>query len=242
MTVVALVGTQWGGDEGKGKITDVLAAKADVVVRYQGGNNAGHTVVVDDETFKLHLIPSGILYQNKDCLIGNGVVVDPRVLCEEIAYLQRSGIDTSGLHVSERAHLIMPYHRVLDQLEEGKRELKIGTTGRGGIGPPCYVDKYMRIGIRMLDLRSKASLERAVDRALPFKNQVLQKVYNHPRFDRDQLVEEYLDYAQIIVPCWPTHRCSLMRPEQREKGSFWKGGAGNASRCGSRDISLCHFF
>lgn len=223
MTVVALVGTQWG-DEGKGKITDVLAAKADVVVRYQGGNNAGHTVVVDDETFKLHLIPSGILYQNKDCIIGNGVVVDPRVLCEEIAYLQRSGIDTSGLHVSERAHLIMPYHRVLDQLEEGKRELKIGTTGRG-IGP-CYVDKYMRIGIRMLDLRSKASLERAVDRALPFKNQVLQKVYNHPGFDRDQLVEEYLDYAQIIVPLLADTSLFIDEARAEGKGILLEGAQG----------------
>ena len=145
MTVVALVGTQWG-DEGKGKITDVLASKADVVARYQGGNNAGHTVVVGEDTYKLHLIPSGILYEGTTCLIGNGVVVDPKVLCEEIDYLHRAGISTANLYISEKAHLIMPYHRVLDQLEESQRTLKIGTTGRG-IGP-CYVDKYMRMGVQ----------------------------------------------------------------------------------------------
>lgn len=223
MTVVALVGTQWG-DEGKGKITDVLAATADVVVRYQGGNNAGHTVVVDDETYKLHLIPSGILYQDKDCLIGNGVVVDPQVLCDEIAYLQRAGIDTSSLHVSERAHLIMPYHKVLDQLEEGQRELKIGTTGRG-IGP-CYVDKYMRIGIRMLDLRSRASLERALNRTLPFKNQVLQKVYNYPGFDRDELVEKYLGYAKTIVPLLADTSLFIDEARAEGKGILLEGAQG----------------
>jgi adenylosuccinate synthase len=197
MTVVALVGTQWG-DEGKGKITDVLASRADVVARYQGGNNAGHTVVVGDTTYKLHLIPSGILYEGTTCLIGNGVVVDPKVLCEEIAYLHRGGISTANLHISEKAHLIMPYHRVLDQLEEGQRALKIGTTGRG-IGP-AYVDKYMRMGVRMIDLKSQQSLERAIDQVLPFKNRLLQKVYDHPGFTREELVEEYQIYAKTMVP------------------------------------------
>ncbi|MGB4431534.1 MAG: adenylosuccinate synthetase, partial [Limnochordia bacterium] len=139
MSVVALVGTQWG-DEGKGKITDVLASQADVVVRYQGGNNAGHTVVVGEKTYKLHLVPSGILSADTMCIIGNGVVVDPQVLCSEIQSLNAWGISTSNLYVSERAHVIMPYHRVLDELEESRRVSKIGTTARG-IGP-AYVDKY----------------------------------------------------------------------------------------------------
>lgn len=213
MTVVALVGTQWG-DEGKGKITDVLASKADVVARYQGGNNAGHTVVVGDTTYKLHLIPSGILYEGTTCLIGNGVVVDPKVLCEEIAYLHQSGISTANLYVSEKAHLIMPYHRVLDQLEESQRTLKIGTTGRG-IGP-AYVDKFMRMGVRMLDLKSRESLERAIDQVLPFKNQLLQQVYDHPGFIREELVEEYLAYAETIVPLLAD--TSLVVHEARKAG------------------------
>src|SRR5690554_4000589 len=124
MPVVVLVGTQWG-DEGKGKITDVLAARADVVARYQGGNNAGHTVVVGDTEYKLHLVPSGILYEDKVCVIGNGVVIDPQVLCQEIQYLRDGGINTSNLHISDKAHLIMPYHRALDQLEEESRSQRI---------------------------------------------------------------------------------------------------------------------
>ena len=173
MTVVALVGTQWG-DEGKGKITDVLASKADVVVRYQGGNNAGHTVVVGEQTYKLHLIPSGMLSAGTTCVIGNGVVIDPQVLCRELEYLQTGGISTSLLRISENAHVIMPYHRVLDELEEAQRTVKIGTTARG-IGP-AYVDKYMRIGIRMMELKSPERLEAALDRALPSRT-LLQKVY-----------------------------------------------------------------
>ena len=133
MPIAALVGTQWG-DEGKGKITDVLAAKADVVARYQGGNNAGHTVVVENVKYKLHLIPSGILYSGTTCLIGNGVVVDPKVLVEEMRYLHEHGIDTGNLYISDKAHVIMPYHKVLDKLEEQARRLKIGTTGRAGTG------------------------------------------------------------------------------------------------------------
>ena len=213
MTVVALVGTQWG-DEGKGKITDVLASRADVVARYQGGNNAGHTVVVGDHTYKLHLIPSGILYEGTTCLIGNGVVVDPQVLCEEIDYLNRGGISTANLYVSERAHVIMPYHRTLDKLEEARRTLPIGTTGRG-IGP-AYVDKYMRIGVRMLDLRSRESLDHAIDQALPFKNQILQNVYGHPGFTKEELVDEYWAYAKTIVPLLAD--TSLLIHQARQKG------------------------
>lgn len=197
MTVVALVGTQWG-DEGKGKITDVLASKADVVVRYQGGNNAGHTVVVGEQTYKLHLIPSGMLSAGTTCVIGNGVVIDPQVLCRELEYLQTGGISTSLLRISENAHVIMPYHRVLDELEEAQRTVKIGTTARG-IGP-AYVDKYMRIGIRMMELKSPERLEAALDRALPFKNSLLQKVYGHLGFTKGELMEEYLQYAETLTP------------------------------------------
>ncbi len=223
MTVIALVGTQWG-DEGKGKITDVLAARADVVVRYQGGNNAGHTVVVGDETYKLHLIPSGILYPDKACLIGNGVVVDPEVLCAEMESLHRANIDTSNLFISERAHLIMPYHKALDELEEARRAEKIGTTGRG-IGP-CYVDKYMRIGVRAVDMKSRASLERAVARALPFKNEILQKVYNHPGFELEEVVEEYMAYAEAIVPRLTDTSLLLHQARLDEKGILLEGAQG----------------
>ena len=223
MTVVALVGTQWG-DEGKGKITDVLASRADVVARYQGGNNAGHTVVVGENTYKMHLVPSGIFYAGTTCLIGNGVVVDPKVLCEEISYLHQQGISTADLYVSEKAHVIMPYHRVLDRLEEGQRLRKIGTTGRG-IGP-AYVDKYMRMGIRMLDLRSRESLERALDQVLPLKNQLLQKIYDHPGFDRDELVEEYLAYGEAIVPLLADTSLLIDQARQRGEDILLEGAQG----------------
>lgn len=197
MTVVALVGTQWG-DEGKGKITDVLASQAHVVARYQGGNNAGHTVVVDQKEYKLHLIPSGILSAGTTCLIGNGVVIDPKVLSREIRYLNEGGIATSNLYISDRAHVIMPYHRDLDLLEEESRTEKIGTTGRG-IGP-AYVDKYMRLGIRMGDLQSEERLAKALDRVLPIKNRLLEKIYGRPPFEREKLLEEYLAYGVEITP------------------------------------------
>lgn len=223
MTVVALVGTQWG-DEGKGKITDVLAAKAQVVARYQGGNNAGHTVVVGDQTYKLHLIPSGILYEDKTCLIGNGVVVDPAVLCTEIDYLHKANIPTSNLFISEKAHLIMPYHKVLDQLEEASRTYKIGTTGRG-IGP-AYVDKYMRMGVRMIDLKSREALERALDQVLPLKNRILQKVYDHPGFNKEDLIQEYLGYAETIVPLLTDTSLLIHESRLEGKGILLEGAQG----------------
>ena len=223
MTVVALVGTQWG-DEGKGKITDVLAAKAQVVARYQGGNNAGHTVVVGDQTYKLHLIPSGILYEDKTCLIGNGVVVDPAVLCTEIDYLHKANIPTSNLFISEKAHLIMPYHKVLDQLEEANRTYKIGTTGRG-IGP-AYVDKYMRMGVRMIDLKSREALERALDQVLPLKNRILQKVYDHPGFNKEDLIQEYLGYAETIVPLLTDTSLLIHESRLEGKGILLEGAQG----------------
>ena len=223
MTVVALVGTQWG-DEGKGKITDVLASKADVVVRYQGGNNAGHTVVVGDTTYKLHLIPSGILYEGTTCLIGNGVVVDPQVLCGEIDYLHRGGISTANLYISERAHVIMPYHKVLDRLEEERRVRKIGTTGRG-IGP-AYVDKYMRMGVRMLDLKSRESLEQALDQTLPLKNEILQNVYGHPGFRKEEIVDEYLGYRKTILPLLTDTPLLVYQARQAGQGVLLEGAQG----------------
>lgn len=213
MSVAALVGTQWG-DEGKGKITDVLAAKADVVARYQGGNNAGHTVVVGDKEYKLHLVPSGILYEDKVCVIGNGVVVDPQVLCQEIQCLRDGGIDTSNLFISDKAHLIMPYHRILDKLEEESRSQKIGTTGRG-IGP-AYVDKYQRVGIRMMDLRSRESLAKALDNVLPRKNMILQKIYDHPGFSKEEILDEYMGYAEEIRSLIAD--TSLLIEEARQQG------------------------
>ena len=159
MPSVAIVGSQWG-DEGKGKITDFLAEDAEVVVRYQGGNNAGHTVIVGSDLFKLHLIPSGAIHPGTQCVLGNGVVIDPIVLLEELAGLRQRGVSDFTLHVSERAHVILPYHRVQDELEEAARgDGKIGTTGRG-IGP-AYVDKVARSGIRMIDFVDPARFRRA---------------------------------------------------------------------------------
>ena len=196
MPAVVLIGAQWG-DEGKGKITDYLAEKAEYVVRYQGGNNAGHTVKVDDQEFKLHLIPSGILYPGKTCIIGNGVVVDPAVLLEELSYLAARNIDTSGLRISANAHLIMPYHKRLDAVEEDRRgEHKIGTTKRG-IGP-AYMDKASRSGIRMVSLLDGAEFKEKLARNLEEKNYLLERVYEAEGFDLESVYAEYMGYAERI--------------------------------------------
>ncbi|SHN69425.1 Adenylosuccinate synthetase [Desulfitobacterium chlororespirans DSM 11544] len=196
MASVVLIGTQWG-DEGKGKVTDFLAEKADLVVRYQGGNNAGHTVVAKGEEFKLHLIPSGILYEDKTCVIGNGVVVDPKVLLEELAYLSERKVKTGKLLISSNAHVIMPYHRILDALEEDSRgEHKIGTTKRG-IGP-AYMDKTLRIGIRIMDLIDDEEFAGKLRRNLQEKNNLLIKVYGVEPLDYDTIYQEYSGYAQKI--------------------------------------------
>lgn len=198
MSAVVLIGAQWG-DEGKGKITDFLAQKADVVVRYQGGNNAGHTVVVEGKEFKLHLIPSGILYPGTICVIGNGVVIDPEVLLKELAYLKAEGIETSNLRISDRAHIIMPYHCKLDEVEEERKgPNKIGTTKRG-IGP-AYMDKYARVGIRVSDLLDKEAFGEKLARNLKEKNNLLEKVYGAEGFDFDELSEKYLAYAEQMRP------------------------------------------
>jgi len=198
MSTVVVVGTQWG-DEGKGKITDYLAERAEVVARYQGGNNAGHTIIFDGNKYKLHLIPSGIFYKDKICVIGNGMVIDPKALVAELDYLHGFGFSTKNLKISDRAHVIMPYHIKLDSVEEESRgQNKIGTT-RKGIGP-AYMDKAARIGIRIADLLDKDEFARKLERNLAEKNRLLEKMYNTSGFDLNEILEEYLGYAEIIRP------------------------------------------
>jgi len=196
MPGIVIVGAQWG-DEGKGKITDLLAEQADAVVRFQGGNNAGHTIVRDGETFKFHLIPSGILYPGKWCMIGNGVVVDPKVLCEELDGLRAQSMDISGLKLSANAHLIMPYHRLLDEAGEARLgKLEIGTTRRG-IGP-CYSDKAARLGIRVQDLLDGKILKKKIMAALEPKKLTLRPYERDPRLDLQSMTEEYLTYGHRL--------------------------------------------
>jgi adenylosuccinate synthase len=198
MPAIVLLGAQWG-DEGKGKATDLLGSRVDAVVKFNGGNNAGHTIVVDGEKYALHLLPSGILTPGCTPVIGNGVVVDLRVLFEELDGLTARGVDTSRLVVSAAAHVITPYNRALDKVTErflGKR--KLGTTGRG-IGP-TYADKMARVGIRVQDLFDADGLRAQVESALEFKNQVLVKAYNRRAFDVDATVDELLGYAERLRP------------------------------------------
>ncbi|MDX6640198.1 MAG: adenylosuccinate synthase [Solirubrobacteraceae bacterium] len=196
MPGIVIVGAQWG-DEGKGKITDLLAEQAEAVVRFQGGNNAGHTIVRDGEIFKFHLVPSGILYPGKFCLIGNGVVVDPKVLGEELDGLRARGMDVSGLKLSANAHLIMPYHRLLDEAGEARLgKLEIGTTRRG-IGP-CYSDKALRLGIRVQDLLDGKILKKKIMAALEPKKLTLRPYERDPRLDLQSMTEEYLTYGHRL--------------------------------------------
>jgi adenylosuccinate synthase len=198
MPGLVIVGAQWG-DEGKGKVVDLLAEQADLVIRFQGGNNAGHTIVRDGETFKFHLIPSGILYPGKLCAIGNGVVVDPKVLTEEIAELSRRRIDLSGLRISANAHLIMPYHKLLDHAGEAQLgKLQIGTTRRG-IGP-CYADKAARLGIRMQDLLDEKILRKKIYTALAPKQLMLRPFAKDPELDLHAMTEEYRILGHRLEP------------------------------------------
>ena len=198
MPGVVIVGAQWG-DEGKGKVTDLLAERADVVIRFQGGNNAGHTIVRDDEVFKFHLVPSGILYPDKLSVIGNGVVVDPRVLLEELEGLRRRGTPTAGLRVSANAHVIMPYHLLLDQLGEAKLgKLQIGTTRRG-IGP-AYADKAARLGIRVQDLLDEKILRKKIYAAMEPKRQLLRPWAKDPQLDLHTMTEEYAQFGHRLEP------------------------------------------
>ena len=196
MPATVIVGAQWG-DEGKGKVTDLLAEQADAVIRFQGGNNAGHTIVRDGEEFKLHLVPSGVLHPGKRCVIGNGVVIDPKVLCGELDELRRRGVDVGGLKISANAHLIMPYHLLLDLAGEQRLgKLEIGTTRRG-IGP-CYADKAARLGIRVQDLLDEKILKKKITAALEPKRLTLRPHANDPRLDLHTMVEDYLTYGHRL--------------------------------------------
>jgi adenylosuccinate synthase len=196
MPGIVLVGAQWG-DEGKGKITDLLAERVDAVVRFQGGNNAGHTIVREGEEWKLHLIPSGILYAGKRCVIGNGVVIDPKVLIGELDALRARRVDISGLRVSANAHLIMPYHLLLDSAGEAKLgSLAIGTTRRG-IGP-CYADKAARLGIRVQDLLDEKILKKKIVAAMEPKRLSLRPFEKDPTLDLHAMTEEYLTYGHRL--------------------------------------------
>jgi adenylosuccinate synthase len=198
MPGLVIVGAQWG-DEGKGKVTDLLAETADVVIRFQGGNNAGHTIVRGDEVYKFHLVPSGILYPGKLCLIGNGVVVDPKVITAELEELRHRGVDTSGLRVSANAHLIMPYHLLLDHAGETKLgKLQIGTTRRG-IGP-CYADKAARLGIRMQDLLDEKILKQKINAAMEPKRLSLRPYAKDPSLDLHTMTEEYRTLGHRLEP------------------------------------------
>ncbi len=197
MSVSILVGSQWG-DEGKGKIVDILSDRFDVVARYQGGANAGHTIQIGDKQYILHLIPSGILRDNVKCVIGNGVVIDPKALLEEIEFLRKNNIDIEGrLFISHNAHLIMPYHKLLDSINESGKQ-KIGTTGRG-IGP-CYYDKYARKGIKIVDLLNRDDLEAKIRQNIEEKNNLLKKVYNHDELDVEAIIKEYTAFDEAIDP------------------------------------------
>ena len=193
-----VVGAQWG-DEGKGKVIDVLSEDADILIRYQGGHNAGHTVIADGEEFIFHLIPSGLLHQGKVGLIGNGVVIDPEALLEEMGRLEARGIDVrQAVKVSDQAHLIFPYHKRLDLLEESSRVGRIGTTGRG-IGP-CYVDKVARSGIRIADLCHSREFSEKLRRAVEEKNRLLHALYGDPPFSYEELLERFQGYAARLAP------------------------------------------
>ena len=224
MPAIVLVGAQWG-DEGKGKATDLLGGRVDYVVRYQGGNNAGHTVVIGDQKFALHLLPSGILTPEVTPVIGNGVVIDPAVLLQEMAGLDERGVDTSKLVISANAHLITPYHVTLDKVTErflGKA--RIGTTGRG-IGP-TYSDKIARIGIRVQDLFDPSILEQKVHSALEGKNQVLVKVFNRRAIDASEIAEQLLGYADVLRPYVADTALLLNQALDEGKVVLLEGGQG----------------
>jgi len=209
MPAIVVVGGQWG-DEGKGRIVDLLAQKAHIVARYSAGNNAGHTIINELGEFKLHLVPAGIFYPDKLCLIGNGVVVDPPGLLSEISDLEDRGVSVRGrLFLSDRAHVIMPWHRVIDELDEKLRgEGAIGTTGRG-VGP-AFVDKVGRAGVRMADIVDREALLGLLSFLVPYKNAVLEKLYGADPLDLNTIAAEYRDYGARLAPL-DSPRSSLTR-------------------------------
>ena len=221
---VVVIGAQWG-DEGKGKITDLLSKSADVVVRYQGGVNAGHTVVVKGQTFKLHLIPSGILYPDTDCIIGCGTVIDPELLIKELDQLQALKIPTGNLLISQTAHVTMPYHRIIDEASEKQRgNHKIGTTGRG-IGP-TYADKSERTGIRVQDLMDSDTLRSQLLWTINYKNVILEKLYNLPPLDPEKVIEEYLGYAERLRQYVVDTSLFIYDAIQRRRNILFEGAQG----------------
>ncbi|MGV0027968.1 adenylosuccinate synthase [Phormidesmis priestleyi] len=224
MANVVVIGAQWG-DEGKGKITDLLSKSADVVVRYQGGVNAGHTVVVKDQTFKLHLIPSGILYPETECIIGCGTVIDPKVLIEELDQLKELNISTQNLLISETAHVTMPYHRLIDRASEERRGThKIGTTGRG-IGP-TYADKSERTGIRVVDLMNSDMLRKQLNWTIAYKNVILEKLYDLPPLDAEAVIAEYLEYADRLRPHVVDSSLKIYDAIRRKRNILFEGAQG----------------
>ena len=224
MANVIVIGAQWG-DEGKGKITDLLSKSADIVVRYQGGVNAGHTIVVEGQTFKLHLIPSGILYPDTDCIIGCGTVIDPQVLIGELEQLAKLNISTKNLQISETAHVTMPYHRLIDVAAEQRRgEHKIGTTGRG-IGP-TYADKSERTGIRVLDLMDEKGLRKQLKWAIDYKNVILEKLYEIAPIDPEAVIEQYLQYAEVLRPYVVDTSLKIYDAIKRRRNILFEGAQG----------------
>ena len=224
MANVIVIGAQWG-DEGKGKITDLLSKSADIVVRYQGGVNAGHTIVVEGQTFKLHLIPSGILYPDTDCIIGCGTVIDPQVLIGELEQLAKLNISTKNLQISETAHVTMPYHRLIDVAAEQRRgEHKIGTTGRG-IGP-TYADKSERTGIRVLDLMDEKGLRKQLKWAIEYKNVILEKLYEIASLDPEVVIAQYLQYAEVLRPYVVDTSLKIYDAIKRRRNILFEGAQG----------------
>lgn len=224
MSSMVIVGAQWG-DEGKGKITDFLAEKADVVVRYQGGNNAGHTVEVGSEQYKLQLIPSGILHSDKLCIIGNGVVLDPEAFLGEVRNLEKRGISTGNLKISDRAHVIFPYHKKIDELSELKRGSNdLGTTKKG-IGP-AYMDKTERIGIRVCDLLKKDVFAAKLKENLEAKNSYLKKFFDFEGYAYEEMLEKYLNYAEQIRPYMDDTSVLVYNAIKADKNVLFEGAQG----------------
>ena len=226
MANIVIIGAQWG-DEGKGKIVDMLSAESDLIVRFQGGNNAGHTIKVDGRETILHLIPSGILHEGKACLIGNGVVLDPEVFLKEVDALSAQGVDVSParLGISPKTHLILPYHKVLDQAREAKRAgKKIGTTGRG-IGP-CYEDKVARIGVRAGDLAQPDLLREKVRFALLEKNVLLKELYKFEPVDENSVLEPLLAQAARLTPYLADVSAAIAEAQAKGQVVLFEGAQG----------------
>jgi adenylosuccinate synthase len=221
-----LIGAQWG-DEGKGKMIDLLAEKSDVIVRFQGGNNAGHTVCINRKKFILHQIPSGILHSKKVCVIGNGVVIDPEAFFDEVEMLHRSGISVKGrLFVSNQAHVIFPYHKLIDRLKEegGRGTTKIGTTKKG-IGP-CYADKAARLGIRVVDLMNPGYFKERLESVLGEKNQVLRQIYGHPGLSFKEIYSQHLRFGERLAPFVRDTALYLYEASRKRKKILFEGAQG----------------